>query len=51
MTAAYTAALDARDAITREMGDAAAGALFLEISMTLERRPYRRRVLAVAERT
>lgn len=50
MTATYSAALDAREAITGEMGEAAANALFLEMSLTLERRPYRRRILTVAVR-
>ena len=48
MTATYTALLNAREPLTREMGEAAVGALFTEMSMTLERRPYRRRVLVAA---
>jgi hypothetical protein len=32
------------------MGQAAAQALLLELSLTLEREPYRRRVLVVATR-
>jgi ubiquinone/menaquinone biosynthesis C-methylase UbiE len=50
MSRTYSAVLGARNAITSEMGAAAANALFLEMSLTLERRPYRRRVLAVATR-
>jgi len=48
MTAAYEAVLAAKDALTEEMGDAAVAALSAEMSLTLEHRPYRRRVLAVA---
>lgn len=48
MTAAYRAVLAAREALTKEMGEAAFGALSAEMSLTLERKPYRRRVLAVA---
>lgn len=48
MTTTYSAALDAKEPLTREMGEAAARALLFEMSMTLEHRPYRRRVLVVA---
>lgn len=48
MTATYSAVLKAREALTREMGEPAVGALFVEMSMTLEQRPYRRRVLVAA---
>ncbi len=48
MTAAYSAILGAREALTREMGEAAFGALSMEMSLTLQHRPYRRRVLVVA---
>lgn len=48
MTAAYKAVLEAREALIEEMGDIAANAMFAEMSLTLERQPYRRRVLAVA---
>lgn len=48
MTAAYSAVLAAREALAEEMGEAAVGALTTEMSLTLERKPYRRRVLAVA---
>lgn len=50
MTATYTAAVEARESLAQEMGDAATAALLMEMSLTLERRPYRRRVLAVATR-
>lgn len=48
MTATYSALLDAREPLTQEMGEAAVGVLLMELSMTLEQKPYRRRVLAVA---
>jgi SAM-dependent methyltransferase len=48
MTAAYTAVLASRNVLTTEMGEAAVGALTAEMSVTLERKPYKRRVLAVA---
>ena len=48
MTTTYSALLEAKEPLTREMGEAAVGALFMELSMTLQQRPYRRRVLAVA---
>ena len=48
MTAAYRALLDAREALVAEMGEAAVNALSGELSMTLEIKPYRRRVLVVA---
>jgi ubiquinone/menaquinone biosynthesis C-methylase UbiE len=48
MTTTYSALLDAREPLTQEMGAAAVGALFMEMSMTLEHEPYRRRVLVVA---
>ena len=50
MRSAYLALLDAKDALTEEMGQVAVMALFSELTLTLEREPYRRRVLAVATR-
>ena len=50
MTTTYAALLDAKETLTEEMGEAAAGALVAELSLTLEQRPYRRRVLVVATR-
>jgi len=47
---AYQALLDAGDALIEEMGETAATALFSELTLTLEREPYRRRILAVASR-
>ena len=48
MTATYSAVLNAKEPLTQEMGEAAVGALFLEMTMTLEQKPYRRRVLVAA---
>lgn len=48
MTTTYSAVLKARERLTHEMGEAAVGALFMEMSMTLEHKPYRRRVLVAA---
>ena len=48
MTTTYSALLNAREPLTEEMGEAAVGALFMEMSLTLERQPYRRRVLVAA---
>lgn len=50
MTTTYSALLNAREPLTEEMGEAAVGALFMEMSLTLERQPYRRRVLVAATR-
>ena len=50
MTTTYSALLNASGALTQEMGQPAAAALFTELSMTLQQQPYRRRVLAVARR-
>jgi SAM-dependent methyltransferase len=48
VTSAYRAVLDAKETLTAELGEAAFGALAFEMSMTLERKLYKRRVLAVA---
>jgi ubiquinone/menaquinone biosynthesis C-methylase UbiE len=48
MASAYSAVLAARETLATEMGDAAVAALAAEMTVTLERKPYRRRVLAVA---
>lgn len=48
MSSTYAACIAAKDALTQEMGEAAVGALTMEMSMTLQFKPYRRRVLAVA---
>ncbi len=50
MATTYCEVLAARPALTVEMGDVAINALVAELSLTLERQPYRRRVLAVATR-
>ena len=48
MTATYSTLLGEREALTAEMGEAAAGALLMEMALTVEQRPYRRRVLVAA---
>jgi ubiquinone/menaquinone biosynthesis C-methylase UbiE len=48
VTATYSAVLKAKEPLTQEMGEAAVGALFLEMTMTVEQKPYRRRVLVAA---
>ena len=50
VTTTYSALLDASEALKQEMGEVAANALFLELSITLQQRPYRRRVLVTATR-
>ncbi len=50
MTTTYSAVVNAKEALTQEMGEAAVGALVLEMSLTLEHQPYRRRVLVAATR-
>ena len=50
VTATYSALLDSSEELKREMGEMAAQALFLELTMTLQQKPYRRRVLTVATR-
>ena len=50
MSSTYAAVIAAKDAIAQEMGDAAVGALTLEMSLTLDRKPYKRRVFAAATR-
>ncbi len=48
MTACYRAFVDAKGTLTEEMGEIATNALLMEMEMTLEERPYRRRVLIAA---
>jgi ubiquinone/menaquinone biosynthesis C-methylase UbiE len=48
MTAVYSAVVGASAALEKEMGEAATRALVLEMSMTLEQKPYLRRVLVAA---
>jgi ubiquinone/menaquinone biosynthesis C-methylase UbiE len=50
VTAAYEAIMQHADVLESEMGADAFGALSLEVALTLERKPYRRRVLAIAAR-
>jgi hypothetical protein len=50
VTAAYEAIIERAAALTAEMGADAYGSLALEVAMTLERRPYRRRVSVTASR-
>ena len=49
--ATFEAVVAGRAALEAELGAAAANALLFEASVTLEHRPYRRRVLAVATRS
>jgi len=48
MTSAYRAVLAAAEPLTEEMGPVAVAALSAEMTLTLERNVYRRRVLAIA---
>jgi ubiquinone/menaquinone biosynthesis C-methylase UbiE len=50
VAAAYEAILESAPALTSEMGADAYASLALEVGLTLERRPYRRRVTATASR-
>jgi hypothetical protein len=50
LEAAYGAVVAAQDVLTHEMGEDAMNALLLEITLTLQVKPYRRRVFTVARR-
>jgi SAM-dependent methyltransferase len=50
LEATYRAVVAAQDALATEMGQPSLGALLMEVSLTLEVRPYRRRVLVVASK-
>jgi len=50
MTRTYQALLNARDTLIEEMGAPAATALFMELTITLQRQPYRRRIRVHATR-
>jgi ubiquinone/menaquinone biosynthesis C-methylase UbiE len=50
VTAAYAAIVENGAALTAEMGADAYGSLLLEVALTRERRPYRRRVAVTATR-
>jgi ubiquinone/menaquinone biosynthesis C-methylase UbiE len=47
---AYSTVVAARDSLVAEIGERAANALLFEMTLTLERRPYRDRVFFVAQR-
>ena len=48
--ATYSSAIAAKGDLVREMGEAAVSALLMEMTMTIEGRPYRRLVFAAATR-
>jgi ubiquinone/menaquinone biosynthesis C-methylase UbiE len=50
LDATYRAVVEAEDELAAEMGQRAFGALLMEVSLTLEVRPYRRRVFVVASK-
>ena len=50
VSAAYEAIIESAAALTAEMGADAYGTLALEVALTLERKPYRRRVVVTAQR-
>jgi ubiquinone/menaquinone biosynthesis C-methylase UbiE len=50
VTAAYQAIVDAKAALTAEMGEAAYNALAGEVTLTLQLQPYRRRVFVSARK-
>jgi ubiquinone/menaquinone biosynthesis C-methylase UbiE len=50
LEATYRAVVTAQDALAVEMGQRALGALLMEVSLTLEVKPYRRRVFVVASK-
>jgi SAM-dependent methyltransferase len=51
LTAGYEAILASADVLRKEMGDAAYELMASDMSFTVEHKPYRRRVFAVASRT
>jgi ubiquinone/menaquinone biosynthesis C-methylase UbiE len=51
LTNAYQAIVENHDTLIREMTDEAAAPLTMEVTLTLEHHPYRRRVLAIATRS
>lgn len=51
MVSTFQAVVAARPALFEEMGDLAVNALLTELSLTLERQPYRRRVLAISTKS
>ena len=50
LTAAYSALVAAGAALEKEMGEVATRALILELSITLQQKPYQRRVFVAATR-
>jgi SAM-dependent methyltransferase len=50
VTGTYSSIVEAQEQLTAEMGAVAIAALLSEVTMTLQARPYRRRVLAAATR-
>ncbi len=50
LVATYKAVLARREAITEEIGEEAIGPLLMEVALTLQHQPYRRRILAVSTR-
>ena len=50
VTATYEAIVESAAALTAEMGADAFGSLAIEVALTLERKPYRRRVVVTARR-
>lgn len=50
LTDAYSAVVAAREALVPEIGERATNALLFEITLTLERQPYRDRVFAVGRK-
>jgi ubiquinone/menaquinone biosynthesis C-methylase UbiE len=50
VTSTYQAIIDAKDTLIPEIGEAAFSALLGEVSVTLQLRPYRSRVLVAAEK-
>jgi hypothetical protein len=50
VSAAFSAVVDASDALVAEMGPPAAGGLLAEAKATMKVQPYARRVLAAARR-
>ena len=49
-TVTYSSVIAARDELVQEMGEVAVTSLLMEMTMTVEGRPYRRHVLAAATR-
>ena len=50
LVATYEAVLAQQEEIGEEMGEEAIGPLLMEVALTLQHQPYRRRILAVFTR-